>query len=124
MKHWILEKEGQLKLFSILFFVFLFASISYAQNPYEQQLKNQLKNYEIQLAQATRQGAGISLLISAPLIVLFAQLCLAIREIALNTRKEFNSETEYKILQWTALIISFIGFCLIPIGIVLIISSL
>ena len=70
------------------------------------------------------KSIGITFLITGPFVIAFSQIGLAIREIALNTRKEYSSETEYKILYWIATIISFIGFCIIPLGIILILMSI
>jgi hypothetical protein len=81
------------------------------------------ENYLIQLSKEVSRFIGIDLIISGPIIALLSQLALAIREIALNTRKEFNSETEYKTLYWIATVSYFIGWCLVPIGIVLFIQS-
>ena len=87
-------------------------------------IDKEFKNLAVVLTQITMRYTGISLITTSPFIIIFLQIGLAIREIALNTRKEYNSETEYKILYWIATILTFISFCMIPVGITLIIVSL
>ena len=80
-------------------------------------------DYLMKLSTEIARIIGINLIIWGPIVAGLSQIALAIREIALNTRKEFNSETEYKSLYWIATVSYFIGWCLIPIGLTLILQS-
>ena len=82
-----------------------------------------LEDYLIKLSSEIARIIGINLIILGPIITALSQLALAIREIALNTRKEFNSETEYKTLYWITTITSFLGWCMIPLGLMFILQS-
>jgi hypothetical protein len=80
-------------------------------------------DYLMKLSTEITRIIGINLIISGPIVVALSQLALAIREITLNTRKEFNSETEYKTLYWITTISSFLGWCMIPLGLIFILQS-
>ena len=186
MKHWILEKEGQLKLFLSIIIILSTTSAAQAEDKIQsytdnegdkiytnekqtqqpqnnQNKKTEQKTFRLadhpmfQKKEAIQQGKpiqrqqdqiniqytkihmnnellknlaeieesfnillSINLIISGPLLVMLSQLFIAIREIAINTRKEYNSEQSgYKWLYYTAHITMAIGWCLIPIGIIL-----
>ena len=80
-------------------------------------------DYLIKLTTEIMRFIGINLIISGPIIAALSQLALAIREIALNTRKELTTDTEYKTLYWTATVFYFIGWCIIPLGLIFILKS-
>lgn len=68
---------------------------------------------------------GISLLLSSPVVVALAQAGLALREIALNSRKEDHpaSDTEYKFLEWICHFFFIAGFCQFILGVIMIIKA-
>lgn len=88
-------------------------------NPVDPNLSKTLNLLELTM---TRYQA-LSLIFISPFIILISQMALAVREIALNTRKEFVVETEYKILEWTAIILTFIGFFALIFGIVILVKT-
>lgn len=63
---------------------------------------------------------GIYLLIICPFFVLFSQIGLAIREIALNSRKTDHpfSDTSYSILFWLCYSVTIISTCGFVLGII------
>jgi len=66
--------------------------------------------------------AGVMLVMWFPVMILISQVSLAIREIALNTRKEEHpfSDTQYKALSWVAFGIFVISWCSLSLGLVMI----
>jgi len=68
---------------------------------------------------------GVSLIVAGPIIVAISQIALAIREIAINTRKEnVPSEAQYKSLELISYLFFAVGWCNIPLGIFLILRTL
>jgi hypothetical protein len=68
---------------------------------------------------------GMSLILSGPIIVALSQIALAIREIAINSRKEsIVSDTQYRSLEWISYIFFAWGWCSIPLGVILIVRTL
>lgn len=68
---------------------------------------------------------GISLILSSPVVVALAQTGLALREIALNSRKEDHpaSDTEYKFLEWLCHFFFIAGICQFVLGVIMIIKA-
>ncbi len=65
---------------------------------------------------------ALSLIISAPFAVILAQAALAIREIAINSRKTYNSDdSNYDLTRWIGTAIVYIGIFSFIFGIVLLI---
>jgi len=68
---------------------------------------------------------GICLIVAGPIIVAISQIALAIREIAINTRKEnAPSEAQYKSLEMISHFFFAVGWCSIPLGIFLVLRTL
>ena len=68
---------------------------------------------------------GVTLIVAGPIIVAISQIALAIREIAINTRKEnVPSEDQYKSLEFISYLFFAVGWCSIPLGIILILKTL
>jgi len=66
---------------------------------------------------------SMSLVFCSPFVVLMAQVSLAIREIAINTRKQEYPADDYKLLYWIATILNFVGVCMFIGGIILLVKS-
>jgi hypothetical protein len=68
---------------------------------------------------------GITLILSSPVVVALAQAGLALREIALNSRKEDHpaSDTEYKFLEWICHFFFIAGFCQFVLGVIMIMKA-
>jgi hypothetical protein len=68
---------------------------------------------------------GISLILSSPVVVALAQAGLALREIALNSRKEDHPayDTEYKFLEWICHFFFIVSFCQFILGVIMIIKA-
>jgi hypothetical protein len=63
---------------------------------------------------------ALSLIVSAPFTVIIAQAALAIREIAINSRKTYNSnDSEYNLTRWIGTALVYIGIFSFVFGIVL-----
>ena len=68
---------------------------------------------------------AIILIIGGPIVVALSQVGLAIREIAINSRKEYDSnQSDYESLKWVGLAFCYIGWLMIPAGIILALRSL
>jgi len=68
---------------------------------------------------------GLSLISSAPFVIVFFQTALAIREHIIRVRPGYNSEDEdYVMLKWISIVMSYIGVFQFIIGIGLFIKSL
>jgi len=67
---------------------------------------------------------GISLIFLCPLLIFISQVGAAIREIALNSRKEeFSSESNYKSLEWLSYILFFLAWFSLLFGIIFVIKA-
>lgn len=67
---------------------------------------------------------GIILISLFPILALVSQVSLAIRECAINSRKEDSySDTEYKSLEWIAYFIFYTSWIFLIIGVVLLIGA-
>ena len=69
---------------------------------------------------------GMSLIVSCPVLILLSQVALAIREIAINTRKEDHpfSDTQYKSLYWIAYLIFAFGWGSLGLGVIAVLKTL
>jgi len=65
---------------------------------------------------------GVMLVMWFPVMLLVSQVSVAIRDIALNTRKEDHafSDTQYKTLSWVAYSLFLVGWCSLVLGVVMI----
>ncbi|MFZ5908297.1 MAG: hypothetical protein ACOYVJ_13015 [Nitrospirota bacterium] len=61
---------------------------------------------------------GVTLVLWFPVMLLVSQVSMAVREIALNTRKEDHPyfDTQYKALSWVAYGLFIVGWCSLVIG--------
>lgn len=67
---------------------------------------------------------GIDLIIGGLIVIVCAEVTLAIREIAINTRKEYNSsQSEYKLLDWLSSGFLVIGIIMPIAGLIFLIKS-
>jgi len=67
---------------------------------------------------------AIGLIIGGPIIIALSQAGLSIREIAINSRKEYASDqSDYKSLEWIATIFMYIGLTMIIVGIIMLLRS-
>jgi hypothetical protein len=68
---------------------------------------------------------AVSLIASAPFTILFAQLALAVREIAINSRKEYNSDaSDYDLTKWIGTALMYVGIFSLISGVALLIRFL
>lgn len=67
---------------------------------------------------------AVNLIIWGPIIIALSQVGLSIRELALNSRKEYNSDdSNYESLKWIASAFFYIGWLMLPLGIILLIKT-
>jgi hypothetical protein len=64
---------------------------------------------------------AINLIIAGPIISGLSQVALAIREIAINTRKEYSSD-EYDSLKWIAEIFFYLGWLVALAGVLMLVK--
>ena len=82
-------------------------------------------NIGLALEKLEARYLGVSLIVAGPIIVAISQIALAIREIAINTRKEnVPSKVQYKSLELISYFFFAVGWCSIPLGIFLILRTL
>jgi len=82
-------------------------------------------NFGIYLEKVTMRELSVALIVSCPILVLFSQIGLAIREIAVNTRKEgVIVDSDYRSLYWIAYVMFSIGWCCLILGVALLIRTL
>lgn len=68
---------------------------------------------------------ALSLIVAAPFTVILAQAALAIREIAINSRKTYNSDdSDYDLTRWIGTGLIFIGVFFFIFGVGLLIKFL
>jgi len=68
---------------------------------------------------------GISFIFGGPIIIALSQVALAIRELAIRSRKEYSSsDSDYKTLDWIATIYSYVGWLMLGVGVILALKSL
>ncbi len=66
--------------------------------------------FGIFIAQTIAREIGVSLTVSAPFTILFAQIALAVREIAINSRKTYDSaNSDYDLTKWIGTALVYIG---------------
>jgi len=86
---------------------------------------NELMRWVLFIDQYFARIMAISLIIGGPITIALSQVGLSIREIAVNTRKEYASDqSDYKSLEWIATIFMYIGLTMIPVGIITLLRSL
>ena len=86
---------------------------------------NELMRWVLFIDQYFARIMAISLIIGGPVTIALSQVGLSIREIAVNTRKEYSSDqSDYKSLEWIATIFMYIGLTVIPVGIITLLRSL
>jgi hypothetical protein len=62
------------------------------------------------IEQAFARYLAVSLIASAPFSILFAQLTLAVRELAINSRKSYNSDdSDYELTKWIGTGLMYVG---------------
>lgn len=67
---------------------------------------------------------AINLIVWGPIIIALSQVGLSIREIALNNRKEYSSDdSNYESLKWIAWAFFYIGWLMLPLGVILLIKT-
>ena len=67
---------------------------------------------------------GLCLIFSCPLLIFVSQIGAAIREIAINTRKdEFSSASDYEMLGWVCSILLILSCCFLVAGVVFIVKA-
>ena len=68
---------------------------------------------------------GISFIFGGPITIALSQVALAIRELAIKSRKEYSSaDSDYKSLDWIATIFFYIGWIVLGVGVILVLKSL
>ncbi len=79
----------------------------------------------ILVEQAFARYLAVSLIVSAPFTILFAQLALAVREIAINSRKTYDSaDSDYELTKWIGTVLLYIGIFSFIVGLILLVRSL
>ncbi len=79
----------------------------------------------ILVEQAFVRYVAVSLIVSAPFTILFAQLALAVREMAINSRKTYDSEdSDYDLTKWIGTALVYTGIFSFIVGIILLIKFL
>jgi hypothetical protein len=86
------------------------------------QLAQSWNNLTIALEQYYLRILAITLIIAGPVLSGLSQVALAIREIAINTRKEYSSD-EYDSLKWIAQGFFYIGWFVALAGVVMLLKA-
>jgi phosphate starvation-inducible membrane PsiE len=85
---------------------------------------NELMKWVLFIDQYLARIMAIGLIIGGPIIIALSQAGLSIREIAINSRKEYASDqSDYKSLEWIATIFMYIGLTMIIVGIIMLLRS-
>jgi hypothetical protein len=87
------------------------------------QLAQSWNNLAIVLEQYYLRILAINLIIVGPVLSGLSQVALAIREIAINTRKEYSAD-EYDSLRWIAEIFYYMGWLVALAGVVMLLKAL
>lgn len=88
-------------------------------------MSDEAMKFGIVLSQYLARVIGINLIIGGPIVVALSQIGLSIREIAINSRKDYDSDqSDYKSLEWIATIFMYIGWIMIPVGIIFVLRSI
>jgi len=83
-----------------------------------------ITNFGMLIDQHVAKIVAINLIVWGPIIVALSQVGLSIREIALNTRKEYSSDkSDYESLKWIASVFFYIGWIMLPSGIILLLRT-
>ena len=86
------------------------------------QLAQSWNNLTVALEQYYLRILAINLIIAGPVISGLSQVALAIREIAINTRKEYSAD-EYDSLKWIAEIFFYLGWLTALAGVLMLLKS-
>jgi len=88
-------------------------------------VSTELTRFGLILDKALGLQFGISFIFGGPITVALSQVALAIRELAINSRKEYrSSDSDYKSLDWIATIFFSIGWVMLGAGVILVLKSL
>lgn len=83
-----------------------------------------ITNFGMVIDQYVAKIVAINLIVWGPIIVALSQVGLSIREIALNTRKEYSpDQSDYESLKWIASVFFYIGWIMLPSGIILLLRT-
>jgi len=83
-----------------------------------------ITNFGVVIDQYAAKIVAINLILWGPIIVALSQVGLSIREIALNSRKEYRSDqSDYESLEWIASVFFYIGWIMLPSGIILLLRT-
>ncbi len=77
----------------------------------------------IMIDKVVMQYLALALILYAPVLALISQVCLAVREIAINTRKDYEVNGDYRILFWIATVMTYLSFCMVLLAFVLFAKS-
>lgn len=81
-------------------------------------------DYLIKLSEEVMKVIGINLIVGGLIIIVCTEVALAIKEIAINTRKEYNSsQSDYKLLDWISSGFLVIGIIMPIAGLIFLIKS-
>ncbi|MDA8106663.1 MAG: hypothetical protein M0Z71_14970 [Nitrospiraceae bacterium] len=84
-----------------------------------------ITNFGMVIDQYVARIVAINLIVWGPIIVALSQVGLSIRELALNSRKEYSSDqSNYESLKWIASVFFYIGWFMLPSGIILLLRTL
>ena len=84
-----------------------------------------ITNFGMVIDQYVAKIVAINLIVWGPIIVASSQVGLSIREMALNSRKEYSSDqSNYESLKWIASVFFYIGWIMLPSGIILLLRTL
>lgn len=86
------------------------------------QLAQHWNNLAIIMEQYYMRILAVNLIILGPLVSGLSQVALAIREIAINTRKEYSSY-EYDSLKWIAEVFFYVGWFVALAGVLLLLKT-
>ena len=85
---------------------------------------NELMKWVLFIDQYLARIMSVGLIIGGPITIALSQVGLSIREIAINSRKEYASDqSDYKSLEWIATIFMYIGLTMILVGIIMLMRS-
>lgn len=84
-----------------------------------------LTNLVLVIDQYFARIVAVNLIVWGPIIIALSQVGLAIRETALNSRKEYSSaHSDYNSLRWIAEIFFYIGWMMLPTGVILLLKTI
>ncbi len=84
-----------------------------------------LTNFGLVIDQYIARIVAVNFIVWGPIIVALSQIGLAIREMALNSRKEYSSDqSDYNSLRWIAETFFYIGWIMLPSGVILLLRTL